>query len=56
MAEVWLGRIFLFYQHLDFRFALGGPLSGSWVAGWGLEMLPKTIAFTPLNLSPIGLT
>ena len=22
----------------------------------GLEILPKTIAFTPLNLSPIGLT
>ena len=45
-----------FYKHLDFEFALGGRLGGSWVAGLGLEILPKTVAFIPLNLSPIGLT
>ena len=41
---------------MEFEFALGGPLGGSWDAGLGLEILPKTIAFTELNLSPIGLT
>ncbi len=40
----------------DFEFALGGALGGSWDAGLWLEILPKTTAFTTLNLSPIGLT
>ena len=41
------------YKHLDFQFALGGPLGGSWVAGLGLEILPKTTAFTQWDLSLI---
>ncbi len=48
--------IFGLDKNQDFELALGGPLGGSWVAGLGLEALPNTIAFTPLNLSPIGLT
>ncbi len=55
MADIWLG-FDIFYKHLDFEFALVGPLGGSWDAGLGLEILPKTTAFTPLNLSPICLT
>ncbi len=54
----WLtsGWDLTFYKNLDFEFALGGPLGGFWVAGLELEILPKTTAFTSLNLSPIGLT
>ena len=55
VADVWLG-FKIFVNILEFQLALGGALGGSWVAGLGLEILPKTIAFTPLNLSPIGLT
>ena len=42
------------YKHLDFYVARGGALVGFWVAGMGLEILPKTIALTQLNFSPIG--
>ena len=55
VADVWLG-FYIFISKLDFEFDLGGQLGGSWDAGLGLEILPKTIAFTSLNLSPIGLT
>ena len=41
---------------MDFEFALGGLLGGSWDAGVRLEIPHKTIAFAPLNLSPIGCT
>jgi hypothetical protein len=54
VADVWLG--FKFFKNLDFEFALGGALGGSWEDGLGLEILPRTIAFTPLKISPIGLT
>ena len=37
---------------LDFEFALGGALVGPWEADLGFKILPKTIAFTPLNISP----
>ena len=33
-------------QNIDFDFALGGELGGSREAGVGLEILPKTLAFT----------
>ena len=55
VADVWLG-FSICYQTLDFEFALGGALGGFWDAGLGLEILLKTIAFTSLNLNPIGLT
>ncbi len=32
------------------------PLGGSWEAGLGLEILPKTRACAPLNTSPVGCT
>ncbi len=47
---------FMIYKNIYFELALGRPLGGSWLAGLGLEMPPKTIAFTSLNLSPIGCT
>ncbi len=49
VVDVWLG-FKAFYKNLDFEFALGGALGGSWVAGLGLEILPTTIAFTQLNI------
>ena len=55
MADVWLGfKVFIIY--LDFEFALGGALGGSWEAGLGLEVLPKTIALNLSNVSQIGIT
>ncbi len=53
MAEVW-PTFYSLVKTIDFEFALGRALGGSWEAGLGLEILPKTIAFTPLNISPIG--
>ena len=41
---------------INFQFALGVPLDRSWEAGLGLEILPKTIAFSQLDLSPVGCT
>ena len=41
---------------LMFHLLFGGGLGGSWEAGLGLEILPKTVALTPLNISPIGFT
>ena len=55
VADVWLGSK-IFYQKRFSKFGLGGPMGGSCVAGLGLEILLKTIAFTQLTLSPIGLT
>ncbi len=56
VADVWLGSKFCFIKILILNLLLGGGLGGSWDAGLGLEILPKTIAFTSLKLSPIGLT
>ncbi len=42
------------HKNTDFDFALGGALGGSWDAGLGLEILPNTIASTPVTLSPVG--
>ncbi len=55
VADVWLG-FKVFIKIWIFGFALGGALGGSWVAGLGLEILPKTLAFTSLSISPVGLT
>ena len=41
------------YKNLYFEVALVGALRGSWDAGLGLEILPKTIPFTPArSVSP----
>ncbi len=50
MADVWLG-LKIFINTWVLNLLLGGALGGSWDAGLGLEILPKTIAFTPVNLS-----
>jgi predicted transcriptional regulator len=44
------------HKNPDFEFALGGALGGAWVAGLGLKVLPKTMVFIAINLSPIGVT
>jgi hypothetical protein len=55
VADVWLGFT-TFEKIRSFNLPIGRALGGSWDAGSGLEILPNTIAFTQLNLSPIGFT
>ena len=42
--------------YMFFQIAFVRSSGGFWEAGLGLEVLPKTLAFTPLNLGPICLT
>ena len=55
---VWLmsGWDSRFVLKCVFEFALGGAVGFSWEAGLGLEVVPKTIACTQINISPIGCT
>ena len=55
VADVW-PQLQICIANLDFEFALGRPLGGSWQAGLALEVLPRTVSFTPLHLSPIDCT
>jgi hypothetical protein len=45
VADVRLGFKF-FLRNLEFEFAFGWLLGGSWDAGLGLGIFPETIAFT----------
>ena len=55
VAVVW-HTFYILAKNLYFEFVLGRPLGGYCEAGLTLETLPKNIAFTPINLSPIGCT